>query len=275
MHLTDIFDSFDQNDINPEHLVQDSPHHDLTSSFSDDRDFALDLNDQDFANHNHSNDSGGSLEHFSQNLDHFSIIDTSHLDSDYGIDWEHGEQSNLSYTDMANSSDSGLELHPGDSSNHTLNLDGSYTQDAIASFSWQSNDSTSDSSHNNVSNPLSDDYVDYQAHPQIRSGNSSEIQQYESMVSYEKGKVDEAQSLINKEQNEIDSDRSKINSLSEKITHDPNSDLANGYKSEVSSLEGDLASHKQRLEQSRSDLSIHQRAQHDAEDKLNEARKHQ
>ena len=268
MHLTDIFDSFDQNDINPEHLVQDSPHHDLTSSFSDDRDFALDLNDQDFANHNHSNDSGGSL-------DHFSIIDTSHLDSDYGIDWEHGEQSNLSYTDMANSSDSGLELHPGDSSNHTLNLDGSYTQDAIASFSWQSNDSTSDSSHNNVSNPLSDDYVDYQAHPQIRSGNSSEIQQYESMVSYEKGKVDEAQSLINKEQNEIDSDRSKINSLSEKITHDPNSDLANGYKSEVSSLEGDLASHKQRLEQSRSDLSIHQRAQHDAEDKLNEARKHQ
>jgi hypothetical protein len=94
------------------------------------------------------------------------------------------------------------------------------------------------------------------------------------MVSSEKGKVDEAQSLMTKEQNEIDSDRNKINSLSEKIAHNPNSDLANGYKSEVSSLESDLASHTKKLEQSRSDLSIHQRAQHDAEDKLNEARKH-
>ena len=257
MHLTDIFDYFSQSDINPEHLLQDSPHH-----------------AQDCASHNHSTDSGGSLEHFSQDLDHSSTIDTSHLNSDYGMDWEHGEHSNLSYTDMANSSDSGLGLNPDDSSNHTFNLDGSYTQDAIASFSWQDKNSSSDSSHNNVSSPLSDDYVDYPAHPQIRSGNSSEVQQYESMVSSEKGKVDEAQSLMTKEQNEIDSERNKINSLSEKIAHNPNSDLANGYKSEVSSLEGDLASHTKKLEQSRSDLSIHQRAQHDAEDKLNEARKH-
>jgi hypothetical protein len=273
MHLTDIFDSFDQNDINPEHLIQDSPHHDLTSSFSDDRDFGLDLNDRDFENHSYSTDNGGSLEHLNQDLEHSGMVDVSHSDFHSGMDWEHGGQSDLSYTDMENRPDSELELHPSDSSNHTLNVDGSYTQDAIASFSWQDKDSTPDSSHNNVSSPLSGDYVDFQAHAQIRSGNSSEVQQYESMISSEKGRVDEAQGLINKEQNEIDSAQSKINSLHDRISHEPNPDLANGYKNELSGLEGTLSSHKQRLEQSRSDLSIHQRAQHDAEDKLNEARK--
>lgn len=107
---------------------------------------------------------------------------------------------------------------------------------------------------------------------QMRFGESSdEVQQYEYSLNHAKSEVDSDRISVSREQAEVDHTRNRLNVLSDQISHEPNEDLRNSYQSEMSSVELELTSHEQKLEQARADLAVHQNAEHDAEDKLIEA----
>lgn len=106
---------------------------------------------------------------------------------------------------------------------------------------------------------------------QMRFGQSSEIQQYEDLLSRAKSVVDTDRRLLNTEQAEVDDAHFRLNSLFDQINHEPNEGLAHSYQNEMLSVETELSSHQQKLEQARADLAVHQQAEFDLEDKLREA----
>lgn len=105
----------------------------------------------------------------------------------------------------------------------------------------------------------------------ILFGGSPEVQHYEDSLSHAKFEVDSDRMLLNKEEREVDSIHSRLITSSDQINHEPNEDFVHIYQSEMSSVETELISHQQKLEQARADLAAHQEAEYDAEDKLREA----
>lgn len=106
----------------------------------------------------------------------------------------------------------------------------------------------------------------------VRFGDSSNIQQYELELKLAKDQVDADRRLVSVEQAQADSARSRMNQLSDQANHEPNDNLARGYREQMIGAEAELEAHQRKLEQARADLAIHQQAEYDAEDKLREAR---
>jgi hypothetical protein len=112
---------------------------------------------------------------------------------------------------------------------------------------------------------------DTHANNSVRFGESSEVQQYEVDLKRAKNLVDTDRLLINGEESEITSIHGRLNSLSDMANHDSNENDYYHHHSQTSDLESELSSHKHKLEQARADLSIHQAAEYNIQDKIKEA----
>jgi hypothetical protein len=114
-------------------------------------------------------------------------------------------------------------------------------------------DESSESNYQNVSSSH-----DSAPDNHLRFGTSPEIQQCESVLQRERSLVDFHHRTVNSEQAECDSIESAIN--------------ASVDKDRISALELDLQSHQRKLSQARADYATHQKAEYDAQDRLNELR---
>jgi hypothetical protein len=97
-----------------------------------------------------------------------------------------------------------------------------------------------------------------------------DLQNYQDELRPAKNLVDYDRRVVSNEQAEVDSINSRINSLSDMSNHEPNQDLAREYQNQISGLELDLSSHEHKLAQARADLSTHQAAEYQIEDKITE-----